>query len=53
MHGLLIISGNRAKKAQLGLVHNLEIYSLLCRLLGIVPERNDGEDTLHSQVIEP
>jgi hypothetical protein len=35
------------------LVHNLEIYSLLCRLLGIVPERNDGEDRLHVQVLKP
>ena len=53
MHGLLIVSGHRIQTAQLGLVHNLEIYSLLCRLLGIVPERNDGEDRLHLQVLKP
>jgi hypothetical protein len=53
MHGLLIVSGHRIQTTPLGLVHNLEIYSLLCRLLGIVPEPNDGEDRLHVQVLKP
>jgi predicted AlkP superfamily pyrophosphatase or phosphodiesterase len=52
MHGLLIVAGNRIQSAKLGLINNLEIYGLMCRLLGITPERNDGEDTLHQQVIK-
>jgi predicted AlkP superfamily pyrophosphatase or phosphodiesterase len=52
MHGLLIIAGNRIQSGTLGLVNNLEIYGLMCRLLGIKPERHDGEDTLHQQVIK-
>ena len=52
MHGLLIVAGNRIQPGTLGLVNNLEIYGLMCRLLGITPERHDGEDTLHQQVIK-
>jgi len=52
MHGLLIVAGHRVQSGKLGLVNNLEIYGLMCRLLGIAPERNDGEDTLHQQVIK-
>ena len=52
MHGLLIVAGNRIQSGTLGLVNNLEIYGLMCRLLGITPERHDGEDTLHQQVIK-
>ena len=52
MHGLLIVAGHRVQSGRLGLVNNLEIYGLMCRLLGITPERNDGEDTLHQQVIK-
>jgi predicted AlkP superfamily pyrophosphatase or phosphodiesterase len=52
MHGLLIVAGHRIQSGTLGLVNNLEIYGLMCRLLGITPERHDGEDTLHQQVIK-
>lgn len=53
MHGLLIVAGPRIQKGSLGLVSNLEIYGLLCRLLGLNPEPNDGSDTLSAQVIRP
>ena len=52
MHGLMIVAGHRIQSGRLGLVNNLEIYGLMCRLLGITPERNDGADTLHQQVIK-
>ena len=52
MHGLLIVAGHRIQSGKLGLVNNLDIYGLMCRLLGITPELNDGEDTLHQQVIK-
>jgi len=53
MHGLLVVSGYRVQPAQLGLVQNVEIYGLLCKLLGIVARPNDGDDTLSVQVLRP
>jgi hypothetical protein len=46
------VAGHRIQSGKLGLVNNLDIYGLMCRLLGITPELNDGEDTLHQQVIK-
>jgi len=53
MHGLLVVSGYRVQPAQLGLVQNVEIYGLLCKLLGLVARPNDGDDTLSVQVLRP
>lgn len=53
MHGLLIASGHRVRQGTVGLVSNLEIYALLCDLLGIVPAPHDGTGKLASQLLQP
>lgn len=51
MLGLLILNGPRLKEAKLGIVDNLDIYPLLCRLTGITPEKHDGTDALADTVV--
>lgn len=46
MHGLLLVSGHRVAPRQIGKVHQLEVYPMLCALLGIKAEAHDGGDTL-------
>ncbi|NCV32241.1 MAG: alkaline phosphatase family protein [Betaproteobacteria bacterium] len=46
MHGLLIASGYRIAQARLGTVSTLDVYPLLCALLGIVPEPHQGTEVL-------
>ena len=35
-----------------GLIQNLDIYPMLCKVLGIVPNPNDGSDSLLQYVID-
>jgi predicted AlkP superfamily pyrophosphatase or phosphodiesterase len=46
MHGLLLVSGHRAIPKQVGSVHQLDVYPLLCALLGVEAEAHDGGDSL-------
>jgi len=46
MHGLLLLHGPGMPRRTLPTLSNTEVYGLLCRLLGIRPEVNDGEGTL-------
>jgi len=46
MHGLFLLSGYRVKPMELGLIENLEVYPLLCQLLGIKEEKNDAQHLL-------
>ena len=46
MHGLLLVHGLGIPQRTLPRVSNTEVYGLLCRLLGIKPEANDGTGVL-------
>ncbi|NDF50967.1 MAG: hypothetical protein EB116_12945 [Betaproteobacteria bacterium] len=46
MHGLLIVSGHRIRPSRLDLVSVLDVYPLLCALLGIRGEPHQGSDRL-------
>jgi len=50
MQGLFIIHGPQIKRALLETVRNIDVYNLLVRLLNVVGEKNDGEDTLYTLV---
>lgn len=50
MQGLFIINGPTIKRALVDTVRNIDVYNLLVRLLGVVGEKNDGEDTLYALV---
>lgn len=50
MQGLFIIQGPQIKTAQLETVRNIDIYNFLVRLLKVVGEKNDGQDTLYDLV---
>lgn len=50
MQGLFIIYGPQIKGARLETVRNIDVYNLLVRLLNVVGEKNDGEDTLYDRV---
>ena len=50
MHGLLIVHGPGIPNRVLPRVSNTEVYGLLCRLLGIRPEANDGTGVLEAPV---
>jgi len=50
MQGLFIIQGPQIKSGQLDIVRNIDVYNLLVRLLTIVGEKNDGQDTLFDLV---
>ena len=52
MQGLFIIQGPQIKKTRLETVRNIDVYNLLVRLLKIVGEKSDGEDTLYDLVTE-
>jgi predicted AlkP superfamily pyrophosphatase or phosphodiesterase len=52
MQGLFIIQGPQIKSTQLETVRNIDVYNLLVRLLGVVGEKNDGQDTLYDLVIK-
>jgi predicted AlkP superfamily pyrophosphatase or phosphodiesterase len=52
MQGLFIIQGPQIKTAQLETVRNIDVYNLLVRLLKVVGEKNDGQDTLYDLVIK-
>ncbi len=50
MHGLFIAQGSRLVSTTLPDIANVEVYPLLCRLLGIPPEANDATGQLRSLV---
>jgi predicted AlkP superfamily pyrophosphatase or phosphodiesterase len=52
MQGLFIIQGPQIKRNQLDTVRNIDVYNLLVRLLKVVGEKNDGQDTLYDLVIK-
>jgi predicted AlkP superfamily pyrophosphatase or phosphodiesterase len=52
MQGLFIIQGPQIKRNQLDTVRNIDVYNLLVRLLNVVGEKNDGQDTLYGLVIK-
>ena len=52
MQGLFIIQGPQIKNTQLDTVRNIDVYNLLVRLLKVVGEKNDGQDTLYDFVIK-
>lgn len=54
MHGLLLVSGHRVVPVRLRSVHQLDVYPLLCALLGIEAEAHDGGDSLiRALALEP
>lgn len=46
MHALLLVSGHRVEPKRMGKVHQLDVYPMLCALLGIDAEAYDGGDSL-------
>lgn len=52
MHGLFLISGSGIKPKELGLIENLEVYPLLCQLLGIKEEKNDSKHLLVDLILK-
>jgi predicted AlkP superfamily pyrophosphatase or phosphodiesterase len=52
MQGLFIIQGPQIKTSRLETVRNIDVYNLLVRLLNVVGEKNDGQDTLYDLVIK-
>ena len=52
MQGLFIIQGPQIKRTQLDTARNIDVYNLLVRLLKVVGEKNDGQDTLYDLVIK-
>jgi len=46
MHGILLIEGKGIPARRLPRVQNVEVYGLMCRLLGIAPAPNDGKGVL-------
>ncbi len=52
MQGLFIAVGPRIRKQQLGRVSNLEVYPLLCALLGIQPAANEASGFLVDQLLQ-
>ena len=53
MHGLFLASGFRIQPGELGLIENIEVYPLLCQLLGIVEQKNDARHLLKEIVLNP
>lgn len=51
MHGLFLASGHRIKSGELGLIENIEVYPLLCQLLGILEQQNDSKHLLKDIVL--
>ena len=52
MQGLFIAVGPGISKRQLGRVSNLEVYPLLCALLGIQPAANEARGILVHQLLQ-
>jgi len=52
MQGLLIVHGPRIRPTQLGRVSNLEVYPLLCVLLGIRPAANESKGILVDKLLQ-
>ncbi|MEY3970570.1 MAG: hypothetical protein RLZZ80_268 [Pseudomonadota bacterium] len=52
MQGLFIAVGPDIRRRQLGRVSNLEVYPLLCALLGIQPAANEASGTLVDQLLQ-
>jgi predicted AlkP superfamily pyrophosphatase or phosphodiesterase len=52
MQGLFIAVGPDIRRRQLGRVSNLEVYPLLCALLGISPAANEASGTLVDQLLQ-
>jgi hypothetical protein len=50
MHGILIVTGPEIVPMKLGLIQNTEVYGLLAHLVKIIPNQNDGLDTLYMNV---
>jgi predicted AlkP superfamily pyrophosphatase or phosphodiesterase len=46
MHGLFLVHGPGIPQRTLPPVSNTEVYGLLCKLLGLQPEANDGTGAL-------
>jgi ectonucleotide pyrophosphatase/phosphodiesterase family protein 5 len=46
MHGILLIEGKGISPRRLPRVQNVEVYGLMCRLLGITPAPHDGKGVL-------
>lgn len=53
MWALFLASGPRIRPGRLGLVRNVEVYPLLCRLAGVPEEPSDADGSLAEQVIAP
>ena len=48
---LFIAIGPNIAPRKLELVNNIDIYPLLCRLLGVVPETNDASNALMDALV--
>jgi hypothetical protein len=51
MWGLFIAIGPGIAARKLELVDNVDVYALLCRLLGVLPETNDASNTLADALV--
>jgi predicted AlkP superfamily pyrophosphatase or phosphodiesterase len=52
MHGLFVAAGPGVRQgAVIPEVENIHIYELMCRMLGLKPAKNDGDDRLVRQVL--
>ena len=52
MWGVFIATGPRIKPERFELVDNVDVYPLLCRLLGVTPEPGDWRETLVKAVVK-
>ena len=52
MHGLFIASGYQIRKVDLDYFENVDVYSLMTKLLNIPAEKNDGSDHLIKKLIK-
>jgi predicted AlkP superfamily pyrophosphatase or phosphodiesterase len=52
MWGLFIAVGPGIAARKLELVDNIDVYPLLCRLLGVLPETNDASNTLADALVQ-
>ena len=51
MRAFFLASGPGIKKLKLGIFKNTEVYSLLCRLVGIKPENNNSSAQLAKRIL--
>jgi hypothetical protein len=53
MHGLFVAVGPGVRRGVVvPEVENIHIYELMCRMLGLKPAKNDGDDRLIRQVLQ-